>query len=109
MYNEENFIKMALELGGKPVKIIPSASTTVNIFDLNKPEITEELLNQKEQDLRALLEEANKYHMQGSLAAVEYLKRFDEIPELRDNPEWKERVKNLFQEFAAQTNISEDE
>ena len=100
--HEKRFVKMALEHGGKPVKVIPSSSTTVNIFDLDKPEITEELLNQKEQDLRALLEEANKHHMQGSLAAVEYLKRFDELPKLRDNPEWKERVQKLLQEFAEQ-------
>lgn len=103
--NEDNFAKMALEIGGKPVKIIPSASTTINIFDLDKPEITEELLNQKEQDLRALLEEANKYHMQGSLAAVEYLDSLDTLTGLDDNPEWEKRVKKLFQEFAEQISI----
>ena len=104
-YNEEDFAKMALESGGKLVKLNHSSSTTINIFDLDKPEITEELLELKERDLRALLEEANKDCMKGSLLAADYLNKFDELPELNDNPEWKERVKKIYQEFAEQISI----
>lgn len=103
--NEEDFAKMLLESGGKLVKLNPSSSSTINIFDLDKPEITEELLNQKERDLRALLEEVNKEYMKGSLLAADYLNRFDELPELADNPEWKERAKKIFQEFAEQISV----
>ena len=103
--NEEDFTKKALESGVKFVKLNPSSSTTINIFELDKPEITEQLLNQKERDLRALLEEANKEDMKGSLLAVDYLNRFDELTDLDDNPEWKERVKKIYQEFAEQISV----
>ena len=103
--NEEDFARMALELGGKQVKINSSSSTVVNIFDFDKPEITDELLAQKENDLRSFLDEANKFYMQGSLLAIDYLDRIDELSGLKNNSEWKERVQKILQEFAEQVSI----
>jgi len=102
--NEEDFARKALELGGAQIKLTPSAST-INLFGIDKPEVTEELLEQKECDLRALLDEANKCYMQGSLLAIDYLDKFDELPGLNDNPEWKERARKILQEFAEQISI----
>ena len=102
---EEDFARMALELGGAQIKLDSSVSSTVNLFDFDKPEIKEEILEQKERDLRALLNEANKCYSQGSLLAIDYLDKFNEIPGLKDNPEWKERAKKILQEFAEQISI----
>ena len=101
----KNFEMKALELGGELVNINSSASITANIFELENLEITTELLSQKERNLRKFLEEANKDCMQGSLFAIDYLEKFEKIPGLEDNSEWKERVRKTLQEFAEQLSI----
>lgn len=99
MNNKINYEKLALEIGGEKISINPSKSSSVNIFEINilNQNITEEILTQKEQELRQFLELLKEYNLDITNWAIEKLK---DLSFLDDIPEWKYIVQNVLQEYA---------
>lgn len=103
---EKDIYELAKETGGDIISLASGNTTTINIFDLNKPEITEEYLQEKAQELRNILEEANKENMAGSTYARERLK---DLSPLDNEPEWKKMASQILEEYAKMLKNEESE
>lgn len=97
MRNEDEFYELAKSIGGKIVKLNTNKNCSINIFDIDKPEITKDYLKGKECDLRKFLDVANKENMMGTKIAIEKLK---DLSFLDNEPKWKEIVEIVLKEYA---------
>lgn len=97
-----DFEKLAIEAGGELIKLNPSSSNVINIFDMDKPKINDEYFDNKEMEIRAFLDEMDRKVLLGEISSKEYAtERLKDMSFLDDQPkEWKKRATNILKEYA---------
>lgn len=99
MYTEKAFYEQARKMG-KEIQLNPGGNDSINLFDMQQIDITPQYLDEMEKQLRALLEEANKYHMYGKQLAMETLTNTSLLD--KQPVALKERAVSVLKEYAEQ-------
>lgn len=104
-----DFEKLAKEIGGELIKINPSSSSVLNIFDMDKPNINDGYFEKKEMELRAILDEMDRNVSLDEISSKEYATgRLKDMSFLDAQPKgWKERATIILKEYSNKAIIAD--